>query len=252
MTTRDGVVGRLAEVFRSIQGEGLLMGRRQVFVRLAGCHVGCRYCDTEWAFAELADVAVPNRPGERVDNPLTPEQVVALVDAADPASSPGPRASVSLTGGEPLEQAPFVAALAAALAPRDVMLETSALDAEALALVAPHCRWLACDVKLPSSTGQADVLDRHAAVFASGVLGASEPFFKLIVDGTTSAAEVDRAAALIADHHPDAAVFLQPVTPLGGSPPIGAAELEGLHDRLLAAGLDARVVPQVHKALKVR
>lgn len=246
------ITGRLAEVFRSVQGEGLLMGRRQVFVRLAGCRVGCRYCDTEWAFAAIADVAVPNRRGERVDNPLTVDDVLALVEASDPADSPGPRASVSITGGEPLEQAEFVAALARALAPRDVMLETAALDADALRLVAPHCRRLSCDVKLPSSTGLPDVLDRHEAVFASGVLSLSEPYFKLVVDGDTTDAEVERAAALIARHHPAAPTFLQPVTPLGGSPAVGTERLERLLDVLLAADLDVRVVPQVHKMLKVR
>ena len=86
----------------------------------------------------------------------------------------------------------------------------------------------------------------------TGVLSLSEPYFKLVVDGTTPEAEVDRAAELIATHHPTAAVFLQPVTPLGSSPRVGADALEALHDRLLAAALDVRVVPQVHKALAVR
>ena len=85
MATAQAVSGRIAEVFRSFQGEGLLLGRRQVFVRLAGCSVGCRYCDTEWAFQTPASVVVPGS-SERVDNPLTVAQTVALIDAADPAT----------------------------------------------------------------------------------------------------------------------------------------------------------------------
>lgn len=34
------------EIFHSIQGEGAFTGHRAVFIRLAGCDVGCEWCDT--------------------------------------------------------------------------------------------------------------------------------------------------------------------------------------------------------------
>ena len=40
---------QLIEVFSSIQGEGLLVGCRQVFLRLALCNLDCGYCDTPFA-----------------------------------------------------------------------------------------------------------------------------------------------------------------------------------------------------------
>ena len=41
---------RVTEVFHSIQGEALDVGWPTVFIRLTGCPLRCRYCDTEYAF----------------------------------------------------------------------------------------------------------------------------------------------------------------------------------------------------------
>lgn len=40
---------RVSEIFHSIQGEGKLTGMPSAFIRLAGCNLHCRYCDTPYA-----------------------------------------------------------------------------------------------------------------------------------------------------------------------------------------------------------
>ncbi len=40
---------RIAEIFRSIQGEGFLTGTESVFVRASGCNLRCGFCDTRYA-----------------------------------------------------------------------------------------------------------------------------------------------------------------------------------------------------------
>ena len=40
----------VCEIFHSIEGEGIEVGRRQVFVRLAGCNLHCHWCDTKYSW----------------------------------------------------------------------------------------------------------------------------------------------------------------------------------------------------------
>ena len=40
---------KVSEIFASIQGESTLQGMPCIFIRLAGCNLNCRYCDTVYA-----------------------------------------------------------------------------------------------------------------------------------------------------------------------------------------------------------
>jgi 7-carboxy-7-deazaguanine synthase len=74
---------RINEIFHSLQGEADSVGFRTVFVRLTGCPLRCRYCDTEYAF-HAGD-------WHEVDS------IVESVRAFEAAH-------VCVTGGEPLAQ----------------------------------------------------------------------------------------------------------------------------------------------------
>lgn len=40
---------RIAEIYESVQGEGILTGQRSVFLRASGCNLRCWFCDTPYA-----------------------------------------------------------------------------------------------------------------------------------------------------------------------------------------------------------
>jgi len=74
---------RITEIFHSIQGESSHAGRPCVFVRLTGCNLRCRWCDSEYTFTG----------GEKK----------SLDDVIAQVKSYGTRL-VEITGGEPLAQ----------------------------------------------------------------------------------------------------------------------------------------------------
>lgn len=49
---------KVNEIFYSIQGEGPHTGMPAVFVRLAGCSMGCEFCDTKYAASQGEDMSV--------------------------------------------------------------------------------------------------------------------------------------------------------------------------------------------------
>lgn len=67
----------IIEIFDSIQGEGLNLGKQATFIRLAGCNLNCPWCDTNWKEAKES---------------LELEEILKRVPA---------RALVVITGGEP-------------------------------------------------------------------------------------------------------------------------------------------------------
>src|ERR1700760_4825663 len=81
-TSVSGKTAPLQEIFSSIQGEGVYVGKRQVFVRFAHCHLKCAYCDTPMTTADgHCHVETPPGSGhiERHPNPLQPETLVTLI-----------------------------------------------------------------------------------------------------------------------------------------------------------------------------
>ena len=119
---------RITEIFHSIQGESSHAGRPCVFVRLTGCNLRCRWCDSVYTFTG----------GEKM----------SLESILERVKSYGCNL-VEVTGGEPLAQAESLTLIRALLDEGyEVLIETSgSID------VAPVDRRakLILDVKCPGS-----------------------------------------------------------------------------------------------------
>jgi 7-carboxy-7-deazaguanine synthase len=97
------------EIFHSIQGEGTLAGTPSVFIRLAGCPVGCVWCDTKYAWDA--------NEGEELPISEIINRIIRW-----------PSRFVVITGGEPMVN-PQLADLARALKEQDkhITIETAGI-----------------------------------------------------------------------------------------------------------------------------
>jgi organic radical activating enzyme len=239
--------GYLSEIFVSFQGEGLFAGRRHLFLRLSGCHLRCRYCDTPDSLTRTATFRVYGDDGQIFEgpNPLAPREVlahaVALLEATGGADG------LAVTGGEPLLQAEFLAELLAdARWPRPRMLETSGTHPDKLSLVLPVVDAVSMDIKLPSNTGEPAFWDAHARFLAAA---RGKAYVKVLIDDSTALDEVEQAAELIRREAPGAAVFLQPITPPSGALDLRAETVRRLFASVRSHVSDVRVLPQTHKVM---
>ncbi len=87
-------------IFTTIQGEGVMAGEPMIFIRLAGCSIGCPLCDTDY----------------RVDRRLEVNEIMAAV-AQERLKTYTPK--IWITGGEPFDHdlLPLVDALRKACLP---------------------------------------------------------------------------------------------------------------------------------------
>ncbi len=80
---------KITEIFYSLQGEGRLAGMPSVFIRLSGCPLRCKWCDTKYALQD------------RCGNELSIDEILLEVNTHNCSN-------VVITGGEPFtkEQLP--------------------------------------------------------------------------------------------------------------------------------------------------
>jgi 7-carboxy-7-deazaguanine synthase len=202
---------RITEIFLSIQGEAASVGWPTVFVRLTGCPLRCRWCDTAYAFQGGQWWSL--------------EQIVGEV------ARHGVR-HVCVTGGEPLAQ-PNCRELLARLAEAgfDVSLETSgSID---IAGLDPRVT-VVMDVKAPGSGEEARNRLENLEHLRSG------DQVKFVLAGR---ADYDWARDFIRKH--DLAARAQVLF----SPVAGELEPRELADWIVADRLPVRFQIQLHKSL---
>ena len=121
----------IIEIFSSFQGEGLLIGQRQIFVRFAGCNLNCNYCDTnDSKSANSGKSMTPDEVANEIRNILTPDCK-----------------TISFTGGEPSLYPDFISEVSKSFDLK-IMLETNGTLPDNIDLI-EKLDMVSLDIKLP-------------------------------------------------------------------------------------------------------
>lgn len=244
----------LDEIFLSLQGEGAGVGEPQLFLRLGGCPLRCRYCDTprSWTRQPEFELHIPAGT-ERRPNPLdAPALDAALAELAAAHGADPARLTLSVTGGEPLAQAGFLAAWLPGWPGRRV-LETAGLWPERLRELLPAVDAVSLDWKLAATLDRGEAAaDALGCVEVCEAAGA-EWWLKLVVSAEVAEEEVRAVWTTLGGRGLRRPLYLQPETPAPGRPaPPAAGTLMRWALAGVPHGLDVRVLPQIHPALGIR
>ena len=253
MATVATATANLVEVFSAIQGEGLNVGTRQIFIRFGGCDLRCDFCDSANTWQANSTFRVEQTPGKRdfqvYNNPVEDTQLLRWIEQQNQFNL---HDSISLTGGEPLLHAKFLKQFLPQLKQSTslpIYLETGGHRPQQLSLILDFLDCIGMDMKLPSVSGEQH-WEAHAA-FLRLCIPQKHIFVKLIVSDQTSDDDLNQATRIIAKVSPDIPVILQPVTPLVGKTitPPRAEQVLSWQSQMKQLLREVRVIPQTHKMI---
>lgn len=224
------------EVFSSIQGEGLLIGKRQVFIRFSGCNIDCNYCDT----LESKDASAGEEYSVDELNKIVTALITPDVD------------SLEITGGEPLLHAEFIAEYLTKY-PFKAMLETNATLPDKIGLLNDVIDIVSMDIKLPehfaTKNEWQDVYEKELKSIQVMQNHNMDYYIKIVVSPTTPLRIIEdilKDLDGIVSH--DVEFIIQPVSPMENW-----HSKEKLFEISQKIGEKYRVsiIPQIHKYMEI-
>lgn len=224
-------VAKIAEIFDSVQGEGIYIGYRQLFIRFCGCNLLCNYCDTEFDKGEEYDV----------------QTLLDKVKEFDLKSIH----SISLTGGEPLLHYEFLSKFLPKIKDLNlkVYLETNGTLAKPLENIIDYIDIVSMDFKLDSSAKIGDLFSKHDKFLDIAVKHGKDVFAKLVFDEQVKDFEINECIKLATKY--SIPVILQPK--------MNGYEIGVSHDKIMEVFNEfsvqypnTRLIGQVHKFFDIR
>jgi 7-carboxy-7-deazaguanine synthase len=235
---------QLSEIFTSIEGEGILFGTKTMFVRMAGCHLGCIWCDTGYALPINSGYSYTlESVKDKISKELRPNTY-----------------KVNFTGGEPLLQHDAVADLAKFVKQKKGLrtyIESSCFDSNRFEKVLPFidiCKieFKMSDSKAVHSQHYDKLLSNEMKCLALSIECCKTTYIKVIVTSSSSIHEFRKILENLFTRirARDLAGFI--IQPSSATNEPSLEKLLNFYDDVYPIYDDVRIVPQLHKLIGVR
>ena len=225
------------EIFSSFQGEGLLIGERQIFVRFAGCNLNCNYCDTNDSKSEKSGTLMtPGEVSDEIEKLITPDC-----------------RTISFTGGEPSLYPDFINEVSRNFDLK-IMLETNGTLPDNI-LSIEKLDMVSLDIKLPEHFDG----DFDNSIFLNEIkslnlliIKSINVYCKVVILPSTKIKSFKEVVEKLSENissKSDLKIIIQPSSPLGEWKDINFKLFE--FSEVVGQYFEVSTIPQIHKILDI-
>jgi 7-carboxy-7-deazaguanine synthase len=242
--TENKARARVSEIFTSIEGEGIFVGKKTLFIRLSGCHLKCRWCDTKYA--------LPLDSG-------TDYQIDEIKDLIIKELRPFTY-KVNFTGGEPLLQTEAVIELADFIKKQTNLktyMESSCFDSELFSKVLPYIDICKIEFKTDDSNVVEDeeydnLLLNEIRCLELAVESNKATYIKIVVTNSTNLESFKNLVYNISKRIKPSDILGFIIQPSFGIDQPTVNKLLDTYDIVEPMFPEVRIIPQLHKEIGAR
>ena len=242
--TENKARARVSEIFTSIEGEGIFVGKKTMFIRLSGCHLKCRWCDTKYA--------LPLDSG-------TDYQIDEIKDLIIKELRPFTY-KVNFTGGEPLLQTEAVIELADFIKKQTNLktyIESSCFDSELFSKVLPYidiCKieFKTDDSKVVEDEEYDNLILNEIKCLELAVGSNKATYIKIVVTNSTNLESFKNLVYNISKKIKPSDILGFIIQPSFGIDQPTVNRLLDTYDIVQPMFPEVRIIPQLHKEIGAR
>ena len=242
--TENKARARVSEIFTSIEGEGIFVGKKTLFIRFSGCHLKCRWCDTKYALP--LDSGTEYQMDEIED---------LIIRELQPFTY-----KVNFTGGEPLLQTDAVIKLADFIKKQTNLktyIESSCFDSELFSKVLPYidiCKieFKTDDSKVVENEVYDSLLLNEIKCLELAVESNKTTYIKIVVTNSTNLESFKNLVYNISKKIKPSDILGFIIQPSHGVDQPTVNKLLVTYDIVQPMFPEVRIIPQLHKEIGAR